>query len=430
MFENVSKNTLWQIAGKALTGIISIITTGILTRLLQDTGYGQYTLITALVLLFGNVSDWGTNTIAVREAAKNSNKQQTIYANSLVLRVALSLISLVLFNLFISFNSDWKAILLPLSIGSLVLIPLSLKTSFNIIFQTRLKYGYIVCSEIASSTALFIGVYFVTRQHGGLQEIIWIWFIAVLIAASVGFIFARRETKFNWQFDPKTIKALIKESLPAGALFILFSVYNRIDILILGHFHSSSDVGIYGLAYKIYEQLILVAAFFMNAVFPYLAREFASNKKDSLKKYYQKSFDILFIGSIVVCFVSFIFAPIIVQVLAPSNFLPSVTPLRILSLAFLVSYLNHLTGYSLIAFGKQRTSLLIALVALLFNVFANWLLIPNFSYMGAAWLTVATEGLVLLLSMLAVYKTVKYLPSLTSWVFSFQELVVKRKIDF
>jgi len=72
--------------------------------------------------------------------------------------------------------------------------------------------------------------------------------------------------------------------------------------------------------------------------------------------------------------------------------------LRILVFATFIAYFNHLTGYSLIALGKQKVSLIVAIIALVWNVSLNLIFIPRYSYLAAAAITIATEGLVLILT--------------------------------
>jgi O-antigen/teichoic acid export membrane protein len=55
-----------------------------------------------------------------------------------------------------------------------------------------------------------------------------------------------------------------------------------------------------------------------------------------------------------------------------------------------------LTQYVLIAAGRQRFLTIAFAVAFVFNVVANALMIPRFSYVGAAWVTVASEVVLLI----------------------------------
>ena len=68
-------NTIVQILGKIGGVGISLITTGILTRKLGVTGYGNFVLIGSLFVLLDALADFGTTTIGVREVSKDEDKE-------------------------------------------------------------------------------------------------------------------------------------------------------------------------------------------------------------------------------------------------------------------------------------------------------------------------------------------------------------------
>jgi O-antigen/teichoic acid export membrane protein len=65
-----------------------------------------------------------------------------------------------------------------------------------------------------------------------------------------------------------------------------------------------------------------------------------------------------------------------------------------------------------VALGKQRPYFLVAMAALLFNVMANLIMIPLWSYYGAAVVTILTEGLVLVITSFFIFRLLGIVPSL------------------
>lgn len=410
----VVKNTLFQGAGKATTLLLSLATTALLTRYLGVEGYGAYAFISAFVLLFGTISDWGTNIIAVREASRKKEKQPAIFGNILLFRLVLAVIAFVLLNAVIRLRPDWQGFVAAATIASFVLLALSLKTSLNVVFQTLLRYDRAAIVEVLSSTVFLALVATSFIMGRGLMAVMASWFVATLVASLLGLYFSFRLSPITFVLEQKIIKRVFWEALPAGALFLVFSLYNRIDTIILEHFQGEAAVGIYSLAYKIHDNLVLGAAFLMNSMFPLLSKKFGA-KAGAVKSYYQKSFDLLLVSGFLVGAIAFLFAPAIISILGGEGFRQSVGALRLLSFATFISYFNHLTGYSLIAFGRQRVSLAIAVLALVFNVLTNWIFIPHFSFTAAAVITIATEGMVLILSGRVLAKTLGFWPSLSSF---------------
>lgn len=411
MFKKIAFNTAAQTIGRGIVLLISLLTTAVLTRSLGVGGYGSYAFITAFILLFGTISDWGTNVIAVREASQKRESRPVIFGVATLFRLGMSGIAVFLLNLVIRLNPEWQGLVVPATIGSLVLFALSVKTSVGIVFQVLLKYEFTVIIEILSSL-IFLGLVLLSVSvKAGLLGIMFSWFAATTVASLLGLVFARRLSSISWTLDTKVIKRIFWEAAPAGMLFLFFNLYNRIDTVILQYFKGPEAVGIYGLSYKVFDNLVLGAAFMMNSMFPLLSSSFAKGARNkNALNYYQKTFDLLLVGAVFVSLAFFFLAPLVIEVLGGREFLPSVSVLRILIFALFAAYFNHLTGYSLIALGRQKISMFIALGALVLNVVANLLFVPLFSYTAAAWITVLTEGFVLLLSMVVLKRILGTFP--------------------
>lgn len=428
VFRVIAQNTISQGLGKGITLLFSLLTTFLLTRFLGVEGYGTYTFITAFVLLFGTASDWGTNIIAVREASQRKEQRAKIFGSITLFRFILAIAAFGLLNIVIRVRPQWEGFVLPATIASFVLLAVSLKTSLNIVFHTLLRFEKSALVEIFSSVLFFSFVSLTLLSGGSLNGVLFSWVLATFFAVALSLFLSTRIARISWEINKEIVRKVFWEALPAGALFLVFSVYNRIDTIILQHFQGEEAVGIYGLSYKIHDNLVLGAAFLMNSMFPLFSEKFASFKTSAsdLTKLYQKAFDLLFIGGLVVAGGSLIFAPLIIGILAGAEFASSVLVLRILAFATFISYFNHLTGYCLIAFGRQRASLVIAVLALVFNVAANWILIPLFSFQAAAVITIATEGLVLVLSTIVIWKTIGSIPSPVSFPKTLHSLIKTR----
>lgn len=400
IFGQLAKNTFFQVVAKVVVVFVSFILIRAITESLGKTGYGIYGFVTAVVLLFATIADWGTSVIAVREASQKKDIQEKIFGTAFAARLVLSLIAFLLVNVFVRVYAPWEEYIFPLTVGSFVLLFLSVKTSMSVVFQTLLKFELSSVVEIIGATSFLILVVTVFLLGGGMRvnDVILAWVLSTIVAALVAFWLGLKLSGFKFEISTAIFKRLFSESLPMGAFLVFFSIYNRVDIVILEYFKGVEDVAIYNLAYKVHDNLVLGAAFLMASAFPVISRMYANpGAKRMLMSFYKKLFAILAVGGLLVAFVFYIAAPIVIQLLTGREFLEftdSVMALRILVFATFISYLNHLTGYSLIAFGKQKLILLVGVVALAFNVTANIIFIPFYSWTAAAVITVLTELIV------------------------------------
>lgn len=417
-FSKVIKNTFFQIIGRGAVILTTIITTAFLTRFLGTTGYGNYIFIISLILFFVTLADWGTGLVFVREAAKTESKQEKFFGNALFFRFALAFICLIILIIFTFIFVPLKSLSALILVASPLLLLISLKTSFHIVFQTKQRFEFTAIFDVFISLLflvfILIGAYRF-RDQLSLSLVLVFWVFSNLAGVGASVFQCLKMTRFDFCLDRQLLHKIFFEALPTGALLITFSIYNRIDIFILQILQGATSVGIYGLAYKIHDNLILGAAYLASSLFPLLSRLASEKGRDRqvLSRVYRKSFDLLFIGAFLVFGGVLLFAPQIIFLIGGNSFAESGVVLRVLVMATVFAYFNHLTGYTLIALGRQRVSLIIALVALFWNVGGNLILIPQFSYLGAAAVTVSTEGLVFVLTSLYLAKKFNLQPGLT-----------------
>ncbi len=418
--KSIAINTLSQSLARVGTIIISLLTTSILSRVLGKSGYGQFGLITTAVLFFASISDWGTQAISVREASRQGSDRRSIFANSIILRFAQSVLVTVLFVIFSQLYPSFQDFRIAALVAFPLIIIISLRTSSQIIHQTKLKMFIPSIAEFLTSLFfLFILIYF-TGRHVDIT--LFHVILAILISTLIGSLFSFIPIigEFNLsKFQSSTINRLIRESLPMGFFLVVFSIYNRIDTFLLQSIQGDTATGIYVLSYKVHENFVVFAAYLMNSVYPIISRS-----QEGSKQVFKSLFSLLFISGLLVLFVGLTSSNLIIKVLGGGEFIESVLPLRILFFATFISFLNHLTGYTLIASGKQRISLLFASIALVVNILLNLLLIPKFSYTAAATVTVLTELTMFILSMIYLYKKQNYRVSLANMQLTIRELAM------
>ncbi len=411
----IAFNTLIQIFAKVFVTTINLLTTAFLTRYLGPASYGDYLIALGFITMFNTSADWGTTLITVREASQNPRQQESIIGNTFLLRNTLAVISLLISIAVALFTPYGHSLKLLIVVANFAILSLSLKTSFYIIFQTKLKFQNWAASEIVTATVnLLLCLFFIYLELPILFFIISL-ILAHTLAALTAALLSRPLLSLNLTPNPKLLKKLIKESLPMGAILFLYSLYITADKFILKACGFATGVGIYGLAYRIRDVSIQPAAYFMNTLLPIFSSESKNTSFSRFKILYQKAFDVLILmGLGLFLFYSFFSRPIFL-LLGGDKFTASSLALRLISFSIFISFLNHLTGYTLISLKKQTTALKINLFTVSLNLLLNLLLIPRFSYFAAIFNLTLTEILNFIFTSLIIYKKTRYLPSFFSF---------------
>jgi O-antigen/teichoic acid export membrane protein len=144
---------------------------------------------------------------------------------------------------------------------------------------------------------------------------------------------------------------------------------------------------------------------------------YAASARGSLMRAYVLSLRLLLIVAMPIAVGTFFVAEGLIMVLGGAEYLPdSKIALQIIIWFLPFSFVNSVTQYVLIAIDQQRFLTKAFLIGVTFNIVANLLLIPTFSYKGAAVVTILSEFALLIPFYYSVRKHLGPLPWLSlSW---------------
>lgn len=376
-------NTIWQILGKGLTVGVSLVTTGILTRMLGSKGYGELVLISSVFIFLDSLADFGTKIIGVRELTKG----RRVFWQTGWLRLMMTGVAFTAGLTLILFWDGFSQIRTEAVVALLMIWLTSMAGSVEIVMQSRMRMDLKTIMDVAYPLLFLIGI-IGWQARVNLMGVFWGYLAARAVSLGIGIVLIRPISPIK-KIDWKKIKYLLGESWPMGMYLIVFAAYDRaVDSMMIERLVGIREVAWYGLAYKIYSNLVQPAYFLVVSVFPLL-----SARGEEKKKIFGETMRWLLGGAVGVMVVVGVMAPKIIEILGGSDFGPAVGVLRVLMGALFFAYIQHLIGFSLISRGGQKELLGVGLATLVFNIGANWWLIPRWGMMGAAGVTGATEAL-------------------------------------
>jgi O-antigen/teichoic acid export membrane protein len=170
------------------------------------------------------------------------------------------------------------------------------------------------------------------------------------------------------------------------AFSLLFMLFDRLDILMLGYFKQPTDVGNYGVAYMLVRPIEMVPETLNVVLLPKVAK---FTRKAQVFQYFRDTLKVTaFVG--VLCFFLILFAKPIIVTFFP-KFTQAVSLFQILVGAFiLLTIINpiNLVGHSL---NKPQLFTMMAGINLLLNFTGNLIFIPPYGAVGAAWATLVSR---------------------------------------
>lgn len=401
---HVTINTLAQVVGKFFTAGATILISFIIARWYGAEGYGEFTKITTYVALFYLLADFGFNAIYLQRSPNETNPDiqwQSLLAVRLIAGFSLIFIALSILSFLPEQGAEGYTVFVRL--GIILFIPTilfqAILTTANAYFQKRLLYSRSTIAVGLGSFTSLLFLFWVTKQiyySQGIITMIMGLTVGSLVMAISSLYFVRKlRQPVTPLFSITKITPLVLATIPFGLTLLFNVVYFRVDSIILTLVRSTAEVGIYGLAYKIFELVLIIPTFFMNALYPIMLRAREKNM-DGFTRLLKKSAIILFGVSACGTIVMWIAAPYVTWV--KPDFYGSINAIRILAMGLPFFFLSSLTMWALIAMHKQKTLLIIYGVSMAVTVLCDIWFIPIYGYVGAAVITVLSEGLVFFLS--------------------------------
>lgn len=411
----IAYNTVVQVISRALTVGISLVTLGYLTRYLGVEGYGQYNVIFAYLALFGVMVDFGFYLLQVREIVSKPGKESYILGNILGLKLVLSVVVFTLAYLISRVVYDDPVLSMGILFGILSQASISFLHIPNSLFQARLQMQIVAIGNVFARLLYGVAIIWAVKSELPLVQLIgivsavnFLTFVAMMLVAS-------RQIRVRPEFDITYWKQFLKEALPLGVSTVLAMLYFRIDTVILGYISGDFAVGIYSAPYKILDVILSLPVIFMSSVFPVMTQAIAQGP-GNLQRIFDKAINYSIMAAAPIVAGAFWLSGPIILLLAGPEFELSIPVLRILVWVTAISFLGAVFTYTVIASGRQRILVIPYIVATIFNIVANIILIPKYSYLAAAYITIATEFVVTAWAGVLVYRTLQLSAPDPRWV--------------
>jgi len=169
------------------------------------------------------------------------------------------------------------------------------------------------------------------------------------------------------------------------------TIYNDIDKTMVARLSTLDAAGIYAAAYRMIDVAFIPIRSLLNAAYADFFRHGGAGLQASLR-YGRKLLLHSLAYPILVFLALLIAAPLVPSVLGP-GFADVVPALRWLSLLPLMKSAHYFVSDSLTGAGHQGTRTFMQVAVALFNVLINLFVIPAYGWRGAAWASLASDGL-------------------------------------
>ena len=210
-------------------------------------------------------------------------------------------------------------------------------------------------------------------------------FVAVIL-----YIFYKMNDGPKLSFSIKKGKQLLKVSHNYIWAGLITAIYGATDKFMLKQYMGEETVGYYSLAVSISTIWVFALSAIIESYSPTIIAQFKTNKNFYIKSN-KRLYAIIFYTSMLVSLAICLIAPLLIKILYGEEYLPAVSPLRVVVWYVAFAYLGVARQSWIVCEDKQKYIKYIYLGSAVMNVILNAWLIPKLGAVGAAIASVAAE---------------------------------------
>ncbi|MDP1677754.1 MAG: oligosaccharide flippase family protein [Bacteroidota bacterium] len=383
MHKGTSKLWIAEITGRILTAAAAVYT----ARVIGVESYGLVGYVAAVSSYFSVFVRFGTDFILVRELSrdvlKSPDEKNAFRAVVIFLRLIFALCSAIVM-IYIGINAESELLSKLYFANAFALTALLLP--LDVLLQSEEKFGTVAVSRVFFNACnlFFIFVF--------LNDSSIAWWIPLASGLSMIvtqlFFFQRVQGKIIVpsvvQFKHLSI-FLFKESTPVLLSMLLLLMVGQLGIILVKHFASAYELGLYVTGYKIYDIANAMLVPVSTTLFPQLSKIWSGSTKAVRTTTLLEGIKIALPISLLAVGVSLLCGKELLALFFGERFSGSDVYMSILLMTLAFRSISMFFANALVAGGKQNLHFVVTALMVFINLILSYVIIKNYGAYGAAW---------------------------------------------
>jgi len=394
----LASNFVYLAVLQGLNLILPLLTFPYLIRILGVEYFGLLSFSFAFITYFQIITDYGFNATGTRDislAEGDFRKQNLIFNQIMSAKLLLVIFSffammIIVFS-FEIFRTYW--IIYLFSFGSILgqaLFPVWY-------FQGIQKMKYITYLNLITKIIFTLALFVFIRKKSD-YYLVPVFNALGFISSGIFALFYLWKD-FDIKFKIQPLKGIILQLQKSKYVFLSelkISLFTNTNTVILGILSGNQAVGYFSAAEKLARAIGNLQTPISNTIFPYLSKEMAQDKLQTIQKIKKITIvgTLLFSILIIVCF---FFAEQIIEIIYGKAMFSSVLIFRILILIPLLSFLDTMYGKQiLLNLGRDHLYFRVIVFATILNLATNFILTNIYQELGTAITLIITQIFIVL----------------------------------
>jgi O-antigen/teichoic acid export membrane protein len=378
--------------GQGLRLVIQAAYFVLVARSLGPDAYGAFVTVVAMAALLGPFSGLGTPNLFVKNVRSGKREAPVCWGNGILLTVfSGSLLSAIAVGLsYLLRLKTGPFVVIMVCLADMVFLKVTELATFGFaaldqMKQTSIQNVVVSLMRLAGIAGLNATVHPVTLAR---------WALVYLLTTVLGTIYAVHNGSRLWGRPAADLTAL-REDIAEGVFFSVAgsatTIYNDIDKIMLSKLADLASTGVYAAAYRVIDVSMTPIRSLAAAAYP----RFFRKGMEGIGATYRYALSLIAKASVYGGCASaglWLFAPILPHILG-SKYDAVVPAVRWLALIPFLRCLHSFLADALSGAGLQRARMAIQVVVALLNIGLNLVILPRYSWRGAAWTSLGCDGL-------------------------------------
>ncbi len=401
----LKRDSFWMLSGQTLAMGFQAVYFVLIGRALGSKEYGAFVGVAALISVLAQFSSLGMDLIIIRDVSRDRSKFPRSWGLSLELSLlgfaAITGIAMLIGHF--TLKPDVRGLIPYIAFSDAFLARIAMLCSKAFQGFNRFERSAQIMALTNFTRAVVAGMLFawVVYTHSVATAYTWtkIYWISSLAVALLGLAMVTKSLGLpKWaKISGKDVSEGISFSLSSSSI----SFYNDIDKTYLVSLGQNYAAGIYSAAYRSIDVASTPIDSIYSAAFPQFFREGAKSVRHA-SNFSRRLMKKTVLYSVVAAIGMFVGAPLLSLALGKS-FNGSIEALRWLCLLPLIRCFHYAAGTTITGSVSQWYRTVQQISVALLNLGLNALLIPQYSWKGAAAASLLTDGALALMNWICVW---------------------------
>jgi O-antigen/teichoic acid export membrane protein len=363
----------------------------LLARLLGSRQYGIFVGAFALVSIVSQYSTIGSGLVMLRHVSQDRSQFAQYWGNVILTTLSLGFIVILLLRLF----GPWlvgaasASVIALIALGECTCARLAECAGQAFQAMENLRWTATLTTLTNVTRLIAVGSLMIVIHHATVNQ----WAIASVTVSAISATMAIAAVSIligRPRFRPSLLFSSAGEGIGFSFACSTTSIYNDLDKTMLNHYGMAAANGIYSMAYRVIDISCAPIRALHSAAFPKFCQKGLEGAHSSVgfaKQILRKTLPFSFAAAAGM-FLTARFIPLVVG----KSFQNSVSALQWLCLIPALRTFHLSAGDTMTGAGYQRYRTTCQLLAASLNFGLNLFMIPAYSWRGAAWSSLITDG--------------------------------------